>query len=1106
MAGESPDRSKKRESSAEPTPGSAGPVPEPADTSSADTTERRDPRLAMARENAAPQGPATASRGGVDTATRALSRHDLEAARTKTGSTKTGSAGAATAGAGGTAGAEGAGAGAEGTDAGAEGTVAGGAEAAAGGAGAEAAGAEGAEAEGTGAEAVGAGGAEVEGETVEDAEAAGGGAKVVGAEAEAGSAGTASASAEVVEAEAGDSEGLRGAEVVQAEAGDSDGSRRAEVTDAGDGSAGVARAGGSEGTEGTEGTEVTQAEAVDSVDSEGSRGADVAQAETEAGDSGTRDATAADSDAGKAAAGEAGAVDGGARDSGVVDADAGNVGVAEAEAGKPEAGNAAAGKPEVGDAAEAGAGDAESRSAGAGNGRVADGERPQGAEGQGGDAAVAGDDRLKAAVAAWVASADADDTADADAKAADARDAADSAEGDAARNAEKADGAAAGAATKEPATASDSDAGTVAEAAPKADADEPAEPAASGTGEPTEPSGTDRASTPATPAKDAEREGRRPGAPARDAEPADGEGTPQDRPASGSAPADAPAASTPATPPTDGEDAPQGPPAGGDESRTGGAGGKAEADTEADTDTEAEGGAGAVDQPTAVFKAVRPAAPTPAEPQVDQPTTMLKAPTPEAPSERTSKFVALKPDIRPDRPDVSRAPQGTAPDVTAAVPQVGPERTTQQPLPPKPPLDLLAELTNTPPPPDTPVRTLVRRIKIWTPLVLLLVIIFAIVQAVRPLPTPTLALTAEESYTFEGSKVSLPWPGEGQGWMDVNGIGTMGDFGEQKPVAIGSVAKAMTAYVVLKDHPMKPGEDGKKIEVDALAEKEGGYNKDGESTLDTVKEGDILTQREAIAAIMIPSANNIARLLARWDAGSEKAFIQKMNDTAEELGMKNTTYTDASGLKETTVSTAEDQVKLGNELVKIPALTEITAMGQWIDPSGKKHYNYNYLVPYNGAIGIKTGTTTAAGGNLLFAARKEVGGETVTLVGAVLGQHKAPIIQTVNDVSKTAMLAAQDELTSAKILKKGDVVGYVDDGLGGRTPVVLTQDVTAVGWSGYQVKLSFDADDVPHTAKAGTKVGTLTVGDGTSGAVKAPVALRTDLAEPGFTDKLTRLG
>jgi D-alanyl-D-alanine carboxypeptidase len=259
---------------------------------------------------------------------------------------------------------------------------------------------------------------------------------------------------------------------------------------------------------------------------------------------------------------------------------------------------------------------------------------------------------------------------------------------------------------------------------------------------------------------------------------------------------------------------------------------------------------------------------------------------------------------------------------------------------------------------------------------------------------------------------------------------------------------------------------------------------------------------------MIPSANNIARLLARWDAGSEEAFVKKMNDTAKELGMTGTTYTDPSGLTKTTVSTAQDQVRLGNQVVQIPALVAITRAASWTDPYGHYHTNYNELPYAMGAIGIKTGTTTAAGGNLLFATRKEVGGRTVTVVGAILGQHKGQsILTTVNTVSKTALRAAQDALTSAEILKKGDVVGYVDDQLGGRTPVVVTEDVSAVGWAGSRMKLSLTVGGLPHSAQAGTKVGSLTVGAGGSdGAVRVPVALQKDLAEPGFTNKLTRLG
>ena len=526
-----------------------------------------------------------------------------------------------------------------------------------------------------------------------------------------------------------------------------------------------------------------------------------------------------------------------------------------------------------------------------------------------------------------------------------------------------------------------------------------------------------------------------------------------------------------------------------------------------------------VDQPTAVFKVLRP--------PVDQPTTMLKigggtkdlpktdlpkkdapktdAPEKDAPekdAERTSKFVALKPLDDP----AARKPVAPA-EATAPVPTVGPERTTQQPLPPRPPLDLLAELTNTPPPPETPLRTAARRVKIWTPLVLLLVVVFAVVQSVRPLPAPTLELTAEDSYTFDGGKVDIPWPADGQAALDVQGIGTFGSSGEQKPVPIASVAKVMTAYVILRDHPLKSGEDGPKILIDQAAQDQSDAGQ--ESTVDVTKD-DRITEREALESILIASANNVARLLARWDAGSEKAFVRKMNQAALDLGMKNTTYTDPSGLNNTTVSTAVDQVKLAKAAMQQPAFREVATMMSYVDYKQKKHDNWNRLVGYNDVTGIKTGTTTSALGNLVFSARKDVDGEVHRIIGAVVRQPAGGPDNTILGAAlhegDKLIRAAQGALESATILKKGDVVGYADDGLGGRTPVAVTKDVTAVGWAGLSVKLTFAGDDLPHTAKAGTKVGTLTVGDGTTSAVKVPVALQKDLAEPDFAAKLTRLG
>ncbi|MFG2940166.1 serine hydrolase [Streptomyces sp. NPDC048282] len=564
--------------------------------------------------------------------------------------------------------------------------------------------------------------------------------------------------------------------------------------------------------------------------------------------------------------------------------------------------------------------------------------------------------------------------------------------------------------------------------------------------------------------------------------------------ASGNGPADA-----------DGAEGPQGPPAADNDGRTGGAGG----------DATAEGGAEAgvgtgVDQPTTMLKAPR-------LPQVDQPTTTLKlggAAKPEGDAERTSRFVALKSDIqqpgaKPAKPQPeSGSGSGSASTTrTTVIPQVGPERTTQQPLPPKPPLDLLAELTNTPPPPETSVRTVVRRVKIWTPLVLLLLIVFAVVQNVRPLPQPTLDLTAKDTYTFDGSKVDIPWPADGQAALDVQGIGTFGSSGDQKPVPIASVAKVMTAYIVLRDHPLKSGAAGPKIKIDQTAQDQA--NAGQESTVD-VTAGDSVTQREALESILIASANNVARLLARWDAGSEKAFVAKMNATAKKLGMTNTTYTDPSGLTDSTVSTAVDQVKLAKAaMASEPAFREVAAMMSYDDYKGVNHSNWNQLVGHNDVVGIKTGTTTSALGNLVFAAKKTAGGETRTIIGAVIRQPAGGVDNTILSAALTGgdklIRAAQDALKSATIYKKGDVVGYVDDGLGGRTPVVATKDVTAIGWSGLKVKLTFAADEVPHTAKAGTKVGTLTVGDGSGSAVQVPVALQKDLTEPGFSSRLTRI-
>ncbi|MFI6421464.1 D-alanyl-D-alanine carboxypeptidase family protein [Streptomyces sp. NPDC050842] len=539
-----------------------------------------------------------------------------------------------------------------------------------------------------------------------------------------------------------------------------------------------------------------------------------------------------------------------------------------------------------------------------------------------------------------------------------------------------------------------------------------------------------------------------------------------------------------------------------------------------------------------MFKIVRP----PVAPAVDQPTTALKLPPglrEDSDSERTSTFVPLRADIPAERkaeeaqaaqaaPMPPKAPvpapeaatgSPTAPAApVAAEPAPAPvppaslveaERTRQQPLPPLPPLDLLAELTNTPPPKPNALRTTARRVRIWTPLVVLLLIVFAIVQMVRPLPAPALTLSASPTFTFEGGELKMPWPTEGQGAVEVEGVGSMGLYGPQKPAPIASVTKTMTAYVILRDHPLKGSQKGPEIEIDKKAAEQG--KAEHESTA-AVQEGQTYTEKELLELLMIPSANNVARLLARWDAGSEAAFVEKMNAAAKDLGMTQSTYTDPSGLLDSTVSTPQDQLKLAKAVMQYDVFREIVNMPNvTVDGIPGRIENNNNILLEPGVSGIKTGSSTPAGGNLLWSANTVVDGETRRILGIVMGAKDADQLgeklQLAIDNSLKIIQQAQKDVTSAVVVGKGQVLGHIDDGLGGRTPVVATKELKAIGWPGLQVKLSLTngGKAVPHAGKAGDIVGQVSIGTGV-GKVSAPVALQADLVEPGFDKKLTRVG
>ncbi|WSJ86774.1 serine hydrolase [Streptomyces sp. NBC_01304] len=208
---------------------------------------------------------------------------------------------------------------------------------------------------------------------------------------------------------------------------------------------------------------------------------------------------------------------------------------------------------------------------------------------------------------------------------------------------------------------------------------------------------------------------------------------------------------------------------------------------------------------------------------------------------------------------------------------------------------------------------------------------------------------------------------------------------------MASTTKIMTAAVVL---------DTPNLNLDRKVTVKQSYrdyvSRNGASTAD-LRTGDKMTVRQLLYGLMLPSGCDAAFALAdTFGSGSTqsartKSFISKMNKKASTLGMTNTKFDSFDGISPTgnNYSTPKDLAKLAQAAMKKTTFRDVVKSTKTVrkattSTGGTRTYtwyNTNKLLgSYNGAIGIKTGTGTAAGPCLVFAATR--GGKTVA--GVVL--------------------------------------------------------------------------------------------------------------------------
>jgi len=372
-------------------------------------------------------------------------------------------------------------------------------------------------------------------------------------------------------------------------------------------------------------------------------------------------------------------------------------------------------------------------------------------------------------------------------------------------------------------------------------------------------------------------------------------------------------------------------------------------------------------------------------------------------------------------------------------------------------------------------------------------------------PVPTVAATSfhPAQVAIAGTPPSLPWPTVGSAAVGVSGLGLIAASGDVPPAPVASVAKVMTAMVVLADKPLAKGDSGPILimtDQDVAT-----YTEDaaqGQSVV-PVAAGEQLSEFEALQALLIPSGNNIAETLARWDAGSVPAFVSKMNQRAAALHLTQTTFVDPAGLSTQTVSTPTDLLAMGMAAMQQEVLAQVVGLSQATLPVAGTVYNVNAAVGRSGIIGIKTGSGLNSGATFLFAATATIDGRQLTLYGCVMG---LPTLDAAFSEAQALISTMRDAVRVRQVVGVYDVVGAYESPWGGSSVLEATTEATLVEWPGMILRQHLDAKTlvVDGPVSGGVSEGKLHLVLGDQ-QLDLPLVTEGTLDPPGLAWRLFRI-
>lgn len=320
---------------------------------------------------------------------------------------------------------------------------------------------------------------------------------------------------------------------------------------------------------------------------------------------------------------------------------------------------------------------------------------------------------------------------------------------------------------------------------------------------------------------------------------------------------------------------------------------------------------------------------------------------------------------------------------------------------------------------------------------------------------------------------------------------------------IASISKLMTFFLVKEKIAEGKFKLEDKVKVSVTASSEEG------SSLD-LKAGEEISVKDLLDGLMIVSGNDAAVALAELVGETESKFVTMMNDKASELGLKNATFTNASGLtkngQDNKMSTRDIFTLSKTIIEKYPEVLEYAKTTVLEQPSRnfKKESTIPLVGEVEGVDGLKTGHTDEAGYCLVSTMRIKKGESEFRIISVLMGaKTKADRAQYMKDMLNYAKqnIETRKLIDIEKFTKKVDVKsasnGYVE--------LVPKEDIERVSMKGINYTTEVNVGEVKLPLKKGDKVGEILIKNSNEVIATVDLVVKEDYSKAGLLSRTVRL-